>query len=686
MTRFEPISPKFTKLLHGADYNPDQWLHDPAILDEDVRLMQLAGCNVMSVGIFAWAALEPEEGRFDFDWLDQTIDRLWSHGVYTILATPTAARPAWMSQKYPEVLRTGGDRKRILHSGRHNHCLTSPVYRRFAVRINEKLAERYADHPGLLLWHVSNEYGGECHCDLCQEAFRDYLRERYDHDLEKLNQAWWSRFWSHTYTDWSQIESPAPHGENSVHGLYLDWMRFTTHQTRDFMAAETEPLRRLTPHVPLTANFMETYGGLDYFKLARDVDIISWDSYPTWHRDAENPADIAAATAFNHDLFRSLKQGRPFMLMESTPSQVNWQPVCKLIKPGMHRLAALQAIAHGSDTVQYFQWRKSRGSSEKFHGAVVDHAGHEQTRVFKEVSQVGRDLAALSDVCNTSVPARTAIFFDWENRWAIEHMQGLTRDRRQYVETCMQHHQAFWRQGIPVDLIDMDSEIDGYDLIIAPMLYMIRPGTAERLEQFVRRGGTLVVTYFSGLVDESDLCFLGGFPGPLRGLTGVWAEETDSLYADEHNTLAITAASLADLRGSYRIDTVCDLIHAETAEVLAVYGNDFYKGRPALTVNHVGDGEVYYVAARTEPAFLNDFYSWLGSRRGLDRVLADLPDGVTVSSRTDGEADYLFIQNYHGESRSVHLGELAGMDLLSQQHLTGTVTLDPYGIVVLKVV
>ena len=256
--KYPPINPKLPHFIHGADYNPDQWLDYPEVLAEDLRLMKLANCNAMSVGIFAWAALEPEEGRFEFGWLDRVMDQLAANGIYAILATPSGARPAWLSQKYPEVLRVEADRKRILHGNRHNHCYTSPVYREKVEIINTKLAERYKEHPALLVWHVSNEYGGECHCALCQEKFRAWLRNKYQ-TLTALNQAWWTAFWSHTYTDWSQIESPAPHGEGSNHGLNLDWKRFVTHQTLDFFKHECAPLRAITPTVPVTTNFMGTY-------------------------------------------------------------------------------------------------------------------------------------------------------------------------------------------------------------------------------------------------------------------------------------------------------------------------------------------------------------------------------------------------------------------------------------------
>ena len=283
---------------HGGDYNPDQWLDRPDILEEDIRLMKLAGCNLMSVGIFAWSALEPEEGRYDFDWLEGVLDRLQAAGISAFLATPSGARPAWMSQKHPEVLRVRPDGLRNLHGGRHNHCFTSPVYRGFVEKMNTALARRFGNHPAVVGWHISNEYGGECHCELCQRAFRDWLKARYG-TLDALNHAWWTGFWSHTYTDWEQLHSPTELGETSVHGLTLAWRRFVSHQTADFLRAEAAPLRRLTPHLPVTTNLMELFGGLDYFELAREIDFASYDSYPRW--GGPDPEGLALGAAFNFD-------------------------------------------------------------------------------------------------------------------------------------------------------------------------------------------------------------------------------------------------------------------------------------------------------------------------------------------------------------------------------------------------
>ncbi|HDR2863493.1 TPA: beta-galactosidase [Enterobacter asburiae] len=645
MNKFAPLSSKVAALLHGADYNPEQWENYPGIIEKDIAMMKQAKCNVMSVGIFSWAKLEPREGEYDFAWLDTIIEKLYAAGIHIFLATPTGARPAWMSQKYPEVLRVGRNRVPALHGGRHNHCMTSPVYREKTLKINSLLAERYSQHPAVLGWHISNEYGGECHCNLCQERFRDWLKARYK-TLDALNHAWWSTFWSHTYTDWSQIESPSPQGEVSIHGLNLDWRRFNTAQVTDFCRHEVAPLKAANAELPVTTNFMEYFYDYDYWQLAGAIDFISWDSYPMWHREKDE-TQLACYTAMYHDMMRSLKGGKPFVLMESTPSTTNWQPTSKLKKPGMHILSSMQAVAHGADAVQYFQWRKSRGSVEKFHGAIIDHVGHLDTRVGREVTRLGEMLERLPDVVGCRTEARVAIIFDQQNRWALDDAEGPRNKGMEYEKTVNEHYRPFWEQGIAVDIIDADCDLSPYALVIAPMLYMVREGFAERAEAFVAAGGHLVTTYWSGVVDETDLCHLGGFPGPLRKLVGVWAEEIDCLDDGERNLVQGLAGNASGLQGPYQVRHLCELIHAESAQVLATYRDDFYAGRPAVTVNRVGKGKAWHVASRNDLPFQRDFFAAIINELALPRAIeGDFPPGVVATARTDGETTWVFVQNF----------------------------------------
>ena len=679
--RFPPINAKCPHMLHGGDYNPDQWIRTPEIWDEDMRLMKLAYCNAMSVGIFSWSALEPSEGQFEFGWLDTTMDNLASNGAYAVLATPSGSKPAWMSRAHPEVRRVDADGRRERHGGRHNHCRTSPIYREKCQIINTKLAERYKGHPALLVWHASNEYnGGDCHCELCYAAFQDWLRARYDNDIDKLNLAYWASFWSHTFPDWDYVVPT----DNGIHGLMLDWMRFKTAQTIDFFLAETAPLRELTPDVPITTNFMTGSSTLDYWAFAREVDVVSWDSYPMWHETGDEAGE-AARTALQHDINRSMRGGKPFMLMESVPSIATRDRVRKRKRPGMHMLSSLQAVAHGSDTVQYFQWRKSRGSKEKFHGAVIDHVGHEHTREFREVMEVGQALAKLDGVVGTTVPVEVAIIQDWENEWALEAgARVYLGDNVKYRQECLAHYRPFWEAGVPVNVIDQSCPLDQYKLVVAPMAYMLRPGFAARLRAFVQTGGTAVMTYWSAVVDESDLCFLGGIPGDgLREVFGVREEESQSYFSDESVTISMEKNNALGMDGQYRAVDTCSIIHAEGSEVLATYAGDYFSGSPALTVNGLGKGKAYYLASRNEARFLTDFYRKLIAGLSIERVVdSDLPKGVTAQVRTDGQTDYIFMMNFNDRQESVVLVS-AYTDLLTGETVGGSVTLEPYGVMVL---
>lgn len=645
--QYPPIMKDFPALLHGGDYNPEQWRHmKDEIWPKDMALAKAAGINTLSVGIFSWAVLEPREGEYDFSFLDEIMDLMAANGLKAVLATPSGAKPQWMAEKYPEVLRVTADRRRELFGGRHNHCLTSPVYREKVRAINTALAERYKDHPALGLWHVSNEYGGECHCPLCQQRFREWLKERYG-TIEKLNAAWWNTFWSHEYPSFEAVESPSPIGERDNTSLLLNWRRFTTEQFVDFYEWETAPLKAITPDVPCTANLMGTYDGIDYFRLGKSLDVSSWDNYPRWTGD-QRDARILMDTAFTHDLMRGVGGQKPFLMMESSPSAVNWQPINRLRQPGVLMLQSMQAIAHGSDSVQYFQFRKGRGSAEKYHGAVVDHVGTKETRVYREVAQVGKRLEQLKALASSAPESRVALIYDWENRWALEQAAFGHKNHQKYEETVRTHYRVLRGLACDVDVIDETCELTPYQVVCGPMTYLLRPGFAERVQAFVSGGGVYVGTYVSGWVDEDDLCFLGGWPGPLKEVLGLWDEETDALDETRHNHFG--------WRGkTYQVDDYAALVHTRGAEVLALYDEDFYRGDPVLTRHAYGTGLAYYIAARTGEDFLRDFYAALLEKQGIAPLIRDLPAGVDCTSRMGDQGRFLFLLNGNPHPVTVNL-------------------------------
>ncbi len=662
----------FDHIIHGGDYNPDQWINTPEIWDEDMRLMNLAHVNSATVSIFSWSMLEPEEGVYNFEWLDRLLDKLHANGKDVILATPSGARPTWLAQKYPEVLRVEETGIRNEYGVRHNHCLTSPIYREKVRNINTLLAQRYKDHPAVKMWHISNEYCGECHCELCQEAFRDWLKKEYNNSLDELNYKWWNGFWSHQITDWSQINSPKFRGENHVSAMKLAWNRFVSDSHISFFENEIAPLREITPDIPITTNFMKLYDGIDYQKFAKHLDLVSWDNYPAWDRGFNDTE--ACDTAFVHDAFRTMGGGKPFFMMESTPSLVNWHNVNKLPRPGRQELSSIQAVAHGADSVQYFQWRKSRGGHEKYHGAVVDHCGHENTRVFREVSHLGSVLEKLGNVVGEECNSKVAVVADWENSWAVKHFCGFNNDHRDYFKECIKWYAPFYKKGISVDVISMEDDFTKYDIVIAPFLYMLKDGTIDRIENYVKNGGNFVTTYLFGFVDKDDFCYLGGFPGgKLKEVFGVWCEETDSLPEGIKNSVEYNGKE-------YDVVKICDLIHAKASAVQGVYQKDFYADYPAITKNVYGKGNAYYVAFRNDDDFTDNFcYDLIDTYGIAPDTSIKYDDGVTIRKR--GET--IFVMNFSDTEKTVTLDK-EYKNIVDDTTVCGEITLPLCGYIILE--
>ncbi|GIN58599.1 beta-galactosidase [Lederbergia ruris] len=671
------INQKLPKIWYGGDYNPEQWQEE--VWNEDVRMFQLAGIDVATLNVFAWARNQPDEDTYDFSALDATIDRLYKNGIYTCLGTSTAAHPAWMAKKYPDVLRVDYNGRKRKFGGRHNSCPNSPTFRKYSERMAEKLAERYKDHPAVLVWHVNNEYGGYCYCDNCTESFRHWLKEHYQ-SIEAVNQSWNTAFWGHTFYDWDEIVPPNALSEEwdgnrtNFQGISLDYRRFQSDSLLECFKIERDAIRKHTPDIPITTNLMGLYPELDYFKWGKEMDVVSWDNYPS----IDTPISM---TAMTHDLMRSLKSGKPFMLMEQTPSQQNWQAYNSLKRPGVMRLWSYQAVARGADTVLFFQLRRSIGATEKFHGAVIEHVGHEHTRVFRETAALGKELGQLSDhIIDARVEAKTAIVFDLENRWGIDLTSGPSV-ALDYVKEVHKYYDALYQQNIQVDMIGVDEDLSKYDLVIAPVLYMVKGNYHEKLEKFVADGGTFVTTFFSGIVDEHDLVTTGGYPGKLRKLLGIWSEEIDALHPDVYNRIIIKEKT-DHLEGEYPCNILFDLIHPEGAEVVAEYGDDFYKGMPVVTKNKFGAGEAWYIASSPDSKFLQDFMADLCMDKEIKPLLASDPS-VEVSQRVKADQTYLFVMNHNDTTSQFELGSAQKRNLLTGETVKGTVSIDAHDVMIL---
>ena len=692
-----------TGLLHGADYNPDQWKLDPAILDEDFKLMQATKCTSMSIGIFSWTQYEPEEGIFQFGWMDTIMDRMAKEGMHAFLATPSGSKPMWMQHKYPEIRRVMESGQREPVGFRHNHCPSSPLYREKVRTLNEKLAERYADHPALALWHVGNELQGECYCENCLSGFRNWLKEKYK-TLDAINQAWWSGFWNHTLTDWNQIDPRDP----SVDGMLLDWKRYINTLHVSFLENEIAPLRQHTPNIPCTTNFMLGSAPLlNYGEWSKALDVISNDAYPCYFGATASGDDSimlkrAARFAFTHDLSRAMNDGKPWMLLECSPSMVNWAGVNKLKPKDVHKLEAAQAVAHGADTVHYFQWRKGRGGFEKFHGAVIDHDPRTDTRVFKEVTDTGTFLREHGDLAQSvSSENSTAILYDWESQWAMNTSCGIKQPEQNndsitevdaFDKLIYDHYRGAREAGLGIDAVVVHPEglpdLSKYKLIIAPATYLIRSNAAEALLQYVEQGATLILSHFSGVVDEFNRVHRHGLPGlNLHHAAGVKVEEVDSLYASEKIELKFQPEFADSFQGDYKITDSYGCLHLTGASTFALYATGPWKGTSALSYQKHGKGMIWMAPANYCDDFYRDFYKFLTRDHRIPRVLeTDLPLGVTATNRIDArtEKEFLFIMNFSSQKQSISLPKDASYTMKADNKTVQEVALGAHQVDVLE--
>ncbi|TMR91371.1 beta-galactosidase [Nonomuraea basaltis] len=617
-------------IAYGGDWNPEQWPEET--WEQDVALMREAGVNRVSVGIFSWSMLEPVEGVFDFDWFDRVMDLLAANGIQANLATPTASPPPWFSDTYPEALPVDADGRRLYHGSRQGFCPSSPIYREKALRIAEQVATRYRDHPALALWHVHNEYGchnARCYCDTSAAAFRAWLRARYA-SLDELNDAWGTAFWSQRYGDWAQILPPRATLSFPNPGQQLDFRRFSSDALVELYVAERDLLKTITPEVPATTNLMAgAHWDMDCWAFAAELDVVSTDHYLVGAR-AEPHIDLAFAA----DYARSLNGGRPWLLMEHSTSAVNWQPRNLAKAPGELRRNSLQHLARGADGIMFFQWRASRAGAEKWHSAMLPHAGT-NTKIFREVAALGAELAGLSDVVGSTVKADVAILLDHSSVWAQDHPAQPTTDLDP-VEEVKRWHAALWRAGVTCDLAHPEGDLTGYRLVLVPALYLVSEAGAANLEGFVRRGGVTLVGPYSGIVDDHDRVRLGGYPGAWRDLLGVTVEE------------------FFPLDGPIRLDSGAtgtvwsELAHATGAKVLDTY----VTGEPAWTRNEWGDGAAHYLTTRLDDGALAGVVTAVCAEAGVEPAAGAGP-GVEVVRRSHADGrSFLFAIN-HTEADAV---------------------------------
>jgi beta-galactosidase len=649
----------------GGDYNPEQW---PAeVWAEDVRLMKEAGVGLVSVAIFSWALLEPEEGRYEFGFLDDVMDLLHANGIAVDLATATASPPPWLSRIHPEILPADHEGRTQWPGGRQAWCPSSPVFRAYALALAEQLAVRYRDHPALAMWHVSNELGGHnahCYCDVSAVAFRSWLAARYG-DISTLNDAWGTAFWSQRYGSFEEILPPRLTLTFPNPTQQLDFRRFSSDALLDHFRAERDLLRQVTPGVPVTTNFMVMHRvkNMDYWAWAPEQDIVSNDHY----LDGSLP-DAHVNLSFCADLTRGLAGGQPWILMEHSTSAVNWQSRNYAKAPGQLIRNSLQHVARGADSVLFFQWRASRAGAEKFHSGLVPHAGTD-TKIWRDVVELGRILGAVGEVAGSTVRADVALLYDWQAWWAAE-LDSHPTSELTYHDRMDAIYRALWDTGVTVDVVHPAADLARYRLVIVPTLYLVDDAAVRNLEAFVAGGGTALVTYFSGIVDENDHIRLGGYPGAFRDLLGVRVEEFFPLAPGQ--AVQLDDGTSADLWTEW--------LHLTGARAVASYVDGPLPGIPAVTEHAHGDGTAFYVATRLDDAGTVAVVSRALERADV-RPAADVRPGVEVVRRHGDTHSWLFVLNH--TERPVEV-PATGRELIREADCSGTIAVPAGGVAVVR--
>jgi len=650
-------------LLYGGDYNPEQWSRE--VWHEDVALMRAAGVNLVTVGVFSWALLEPRPGEFELDWLSDVLDLLHAGAIAVDLATPTASPPAWLGLRWPETRAVTIDGVRLSHGSRNHFCPSSPAYRERALTIAGALVDRFASHPAVRMWHIGNEYGQMCHCDLCEAEFQAWLHRRYG-TVDELNRAWGTTFWSQRYDDWAEIVPPraAPYLINPTQNL--DYRRFASDQLLALFLEQRELVRRAAPATPVTTNFMGFHPLTDYWQWAPEVDVVADDTYGD-PADEDSPLRQGLA----HDLMRGLAGGAPWMLMEQAASAVNWRPHNLPKTPGRMRLDSLRAIARGADGSCFFQWRQSAFGAERFHSALVPHAGPD-TRLHRAVRAHGAELRCLDRVVGARVEARTALAFDWSSWWAVEE-RAVPSDRLRVMDQLLAYYRPLWRAGIAVDVVHPSGDLSGYDLVVAPQLYLVDDDDAQNLRGVVERGGVLLLGPFSGVADADAHIRLGRFPVPFADLVGGSGEEYCPL---PDAGIPVRSGTLGDFNAT----VWGERLRLDDGEAVAAFAGGDLDGSPAVLRRRApSGGEAWYVGTIPPQAVLAQIVARCVRSAGVVGVTGlvpgagpQLPDGVEAVRR----GDVLFLLNTTTEERDV---ALLGPhhDLLTGAETRGTVRLGP---------
>jgi len=642
--------------------------------------MAAAGLTVVRMGEFAWSRLEPRRERHQFDWLQRAVSVMGKHGIKTVLGTPTATPPAWLIERHPSILPEDLDRRPKSFGARRHYCLNNAPYRKYTRRIVGQMCEAFRNNPHVIGWQIDNEFGchdtARCYCETCANSFRDWLRRRYG-TIERLNAEWGTVFWSQEYNQWHQIPLPwATIGEgNTAHNpsLVLDFYRFASDSNVDYQRLQASVIRDVCPDHFITHNMMGLFDQIDYYDLAEDLDLVSWDNYPG---AGEDPSRVALA----HDVMRGVKGGS-FWVMEEQSGATGWQINSPTPRPGQIRLWTYQAIGHGADAVVYFRWRTCRFGTEEYWHGVLNHDGSPQRR-YGEVAGIGKELASCAAALDGTEPSnQVAIVLGYDVNWALQIQPHSARFN--YWAHLRKYYDALCQLGIGVDIVRPDADLKGYKLVVAPTLYLVSPTTREGLKTYVKEGGTLVTTFRSFVKNVGNVVSDRVLPADMDDVFGILIHEYDAIPPSGKNSIRPGEDGwLRSEQSSYGVNTWADIITLQGARSLAEYETDFYAGTPAVVVNKYGLGHAYYVGTVAEAAFYRDFLAEIARELEIG-TLGPTGPGVEVVRRVGVGHEVVFLLNHRGEATTVEIDGDAH-SVLDDGPVSGSVALEPYGVLVLK--
>ena len=657
----------------GVDYYPEQWPEEN--WERDAQLMSEAGFNVVRLAEFAWAKMEPQEGVFDFSWLDRAIGVFHKLDISVVLGTPTASPPPWLPQKNSDVLRVREDGLRVEYSARRINCPSHTLYRERSQSITNAMAEHFAANPAVIGWQTDNEFGDRCYCDICRKEFQTWLQQRYV-TLDELNSRWGTVFWSQTYSDWCQIRLPlSTSGSPPNPSLALDFRRFVSDTYVSFQQEQIEILRSKCPEHFITHNLMGFgYNGLDYFDIAKPLDFVSWDNYPLgfWHQLEITPA----SPALSHDTMRGLKN-KNFWVMEQQAGPSGWQTLSSTPRPGVLRLWAYQSIAHGADGVVFFRWRTARFGAEQYWHGLLEHDGRAGRR-YNEIKQMGAELKRVGDkVFGAETKSSVAILQSYDSRFAFQGQGNSTEFN--YEKHLAQVYGALWAHNISVDVISPSAALSEYDLIIAPALHILTEEVAADLREYVRGGGTLVVTPRTGVKDIDNVVVNQPLPGLISDVLGIIVEEYDAPTADLPQAITFDVDELTG--HTLPVNVWCDILESQGAQIIARYTQDYYAGKPAVTRHQFGRGTAVYLGAFGTDTFYESFFGWLVKQKNIQGDI-EAPAGVEISKRVQDDQSIYFVLNFTASPQYIKLPS-AYRNLLDNTIASGTIQVGAKDVLIL---